>query len=170
MPAPAARLLATLLLAGALASPARPLAAQDAIVIPPSRDGVLGAGQGGSAEAPEVTAGSAGTGQGGVVRVLDKINGTLTDLELAAGETAEVGTLSVTMGECRYPVENPAGDAFALVSIRTRSDETAIFEGWLIATAPALNAVDHPRYDVWALRCLGLPEPPPEPAPEGNGG
>jgi hypothetical protein len=114
--------------------------------------------------------GTAITAQGGVVRVLDKINGTLTDLELASGETAEVGTLTVTMGECRYPAENPSGDAYALVSIRTRADETALFEGWLIATAPALNAMDHPRYDVWALRCLGLPDPVviPEPEPEGN--
>jgi hypothetical protein len=35
-------------------------------------------------------------------------------------------------------------------------DETALFEGWLIASAPALNAMDHPRYDVWALRCRGV--------------
>ena len=103
-------------------------------------------------EAPQVQAADA---PGGVVRVLDKINGTLTDLELTNGETEALGSLSVTMGECRYPADNPAGDAFALVSIRTTQDEAAVFEGWLIASAPALNAMDHPRYDVWALRCLG---------------
>jgi hypothetical protein len=135
---------------------AAPAAAQDTIIIPPSRDGVLGAGQGGSGEAPQVTAGTAVSGSGGAVRVLDKINGTITDLELASGETGEVGTLTVTMGECRAPAENPTGDAYALVSIRTAPDETAVFEGWLIASAPALNAMDHPRYDVWALRCLGV--------------
>ena len=82
------------------------------------------------------------------------INGTLTDLELRNGETEQVGLLTVTMGDCRYPADNPAGDAFALVSIQTVQDEAAVFEGWLIASAPALNAMDHPRYDVWALRCL----------------
>ncbi len=148
---------------------ASPVMAQESIVIPPSRDGILGEGQGGSVEEPQAADGTAGTATGGVVRVLDKINGTLTDLELANGDTAEVGTLTVTMGECRYPAQNPSGDAYALVSIRTRADETALFEGWLIATAPALNAMDHPRYDVWALRCLGLP-PAPAAAPqlEGN--
>ncbi len=157
-----------LLLAGLLL--ATPCGAQERIVIPPSRGGDLGAAPGSDPAPPALAGGTAITAQGGVVRVLDKINGTLTDLELASGETAEVGTLTVTMGECRYPAENPSGDAYALVSIRTRADETALFEGWLIATAPALNAMDHPRYDVWALRCLGLPDPVviPEPEPEGN--
>jgi len=104
-------------------------------------------------EAPQVQAAEA---PGGVVRVLDKINGSLTDLELRIGETGQVGLIPVTMGDCRYPVDNPSGDAFALVSIQTVQDEEAVFEGWLIASAPALNAMDHPRYDVWALHCLGV--------------
>ena len=61
----------------------------------------------------------------------------------------------MTLGECRYPADNPAGDAFALVSIRTIQDDAAVFEGWMIASSPALSAMDHPRYDVWALRCQG---------------
>ncbi|MGB0439332.1 MAG: DUF2155 domain-containing protein [Paracoccaceae bacterium] len=28
-----------------------------------------------------------------------------------------------------------------------------VFEGWIIASSPALNAMDHARYDVWVLRC-----------------
>ena len=104
-------------------------------------------------EAPQVQAADA---SGGVIRVLDKINGTLTDLEIRNGETKNFGHLTVTMGDCRYPADNPAGDAFALVSIRSAQDEAALFEGWLIASAPALNAMDHSRYDVWALRCLGI--------------
>jgi hypothetical protein len=103
-------------------------------------------------EAPQVTAVSA---PGGVLRVLDKINGTLTDLDLRNGETREVGPLTITMDDCRAPSDNPSGDAFALVSIRSTQDQAPVFEGWLIASAPALNAMDHPRYDVWALRCLG---------------
>jgi len=27
------------------------------------------------------------------------------------------------------------------------------FDGWMIASAPALNALDHARYDVWVMRC-----------------
>ncbi|TNC73866.1 DUF2155 domain-containing protein [Rubellimicrobium roseum] len=134
------------LLAACLATP---LAAQDTLSLdPPARR-----------LAPENEAerlGAVTSASGGIVRVLDKIIGTVTDLELRTGETAEVGAISVTMGDCRYPTANPAGDAYALVSVRTRADDAAVFEGWLIASAPALSAVDHPRYDVWALRCLGV--------------
>lgn len=128
---------------------AAPAGAQEFITVPEEQRGAE------PSTAPEPPQPAAVSASGGVVRVLDKINGTVTDLELRNGETKEVGSLTVTMGECRYPADNPAGDAYELVSIRTVQDETALFEGWLIASAPALNAMDHPRYDVWALRCLG---------------
>lgn len=133
---------------------ALPAQAQEWITVPPSRPETL------EAPAPEATTQqsqvAATTADGGVLRVLDKISGTVTDLEMMRGETRDLGNLTVVMGECRYPTDNPAGDAYVLVSIRTTSDDTAIFEGWLIASAPALSAVDHPRFDVWALRCLGI--------------
>ena len=90
---------------------------------------------------------------GGVVRVLDKTTGQTFDLDLLAGQTARVGSLIVTLRECRYPAGNPTGDAFELLTVTTRNDPEPVFEGWMIASAPALNALDHPRYDVWALRC-----------------
>lgn len=103
-------------------------------------------------ERPLSSAGEASSAEGGVVRVLDKISGAITDLDLPAGETGEVGSLSVTLLDCRFPVSNPAGDAFVLLSIRNRDPEP-VFLGWMIASAPAVSAMDHPRYDVWALRC-----------------
>lgn len=132
------------LLAGLLLVTA-PLAAQDlSIEEPPAVDEPSAAAQ------PDVT-----SAPGAMLRVLDKINGTLTDLDIVNGETGAAGSLTVTVAECRYPTDNPSGDAYALVSIRTVQDETALFEGWLIASSPALNAMDHPRYDVWLLRCIG---------------
>ena len=131
--------------------------AQEWIIVPPSRRTAPETPETQGTTAPAAALpGQAVTAPGGVVRVLDKINGTVTDLDLGSGETAELGLLTVTMGECRAPADNPSGDAFALVSIRTATDETALFEGWLIASAPALHAMDHPRYDVWALRCSGV--------------
>ena len=32
--------------------------------------------------------------------------------------------------------------------------EQTIFSGWMLASSPALNALEHPRYDVWVLRCI----------------
>jgi hypothetical protein len=45
-----------------------------------------------------------------------------------------------------------------------------IFTGWMFATSPGLNAVEHPIYDVWLTDCKGgappaVAEAPPEPEP-----
>lgn len=93
------------------------------------------------------------SGTGGEMRVLDKVTGQVTDLTLGRGEQGRVGLVSVLLNDCRYPTNNPSGDAFAQVTVTYRGEAEPIFLGWMVASAPALNALDHPRYDVWALRC-----------------
>ena len=90
----------------------------------------------------------------GELRVLDKLTGQVTNLTLEQGETARIGFLSVTLNECRYPVDNPSGDAFTQLFVDDTKESMRLFSGWMLASAPALNAMDHPRYDVWALRCI----------------
>lgn len=89
----------------------------------------------------------------GTVRVLDKIAGTTTDLEIGRGQTRLIGHLAITLGDCRYPTNNPSSDAFGWILIRDDSIADPVFTGWMIASSPALDALDHPRYDVWLLRC-----------------
>lgn len=99
------------------------------------------------AQDEEVTAAT-----GGEIRVLDKLTGEVTDLALQVDEIGQIGFLTVKLTQCRYPTSNPSGDAFVHVQVSYRNDPT--FAGWILASAPALNAMDHPRYDVWALRCM----------------
>ncbi len=96
----------------------------------------------------------ASTAPGGVVRVLDKITGVVEDVELRNGESRQFGLLTIELGECRYPSSNPSGDAYELLTITYRDQQPPVFEGWMIASAPAISALEHPRYDVWALRCI----------------
>lgn len=90
---------------------------------------------------------------GVVVRGLDKLTGRVADVSIATGETGEFGRMRISVEDCRYPVENPSGDAYAFLVVRDGSDDTPVFEGWMVASSPALNAMEHPRYDVWVLRC-----------------
>ncbi|MCK0097589.1 DUF2155 domain-containing protein [Yoonia sp. F2084L] len=92
------------------------------------------------------------TATAGELRILDKLTGQVTDLSLENGQTARLGFLEVKLNECRYPIDNPSGDAFAQIVVR--DTDGTLFSGWMLASAPALNAMDHPRYDVWALRCI----------------
>ena len=88
-----------------------------------------------------------------VLRGLDRLSGELTEFNVRVGATASHGDLFVTVQECRYPTDNPSGDAFVYLTIRDRRVENPVFEGWMIASSPALNALDHNRYDVWVIRC-----------------
>lgn len=95
----------------------------------------------------------AASGAGADLRVLDKITGQITDLQLAAGQGAQIGLLDVLLRACRYPSGRIESDAFADLELRYDGRANAIFDGWMVASSPALNSLDHPRYDLWVLRC-----------------
>ena len=99
-------------------------------------------------QGPQVTSGTVAS-----LRTLDKVSGALTDLSLRLGESATFGHLTVTLTACRFPTDNPAADAFAFVEIVDSADRERLFLGWMVASSPALNALDHPRYDLWVLGC-----------------
>ncbi|MEM6304580.1 MAG: DUF2155 domain-containing protein [Pseudomonadota bacterium] len=90
---------------------------------------------------------------GGVLRVLDKISGQTSDLQVPRGGSERLGNLQLTLRDCRYPAGNPSGDAYAAVEISEAGRQGVLFSGWMIASAPALSALEHPRYDVWVIRC-----------------
>lgn len=104
---------------------------------------------------PDVVANSVRAIQapGASLRGLDKVSGEVVDLNLSIGETATLGRIEVTLGECRYPEDNPTGEAYAWLEIEDPLRTSRVFEGWMVASSPALNALDHARYDVWVIRC-----------------
>lgn len=93
-------------------------------------------------------------GQGAILRALDKISGTTTDLSVPNGQIATVGRLNIVLNECRYPEGNPSGDAYAELEVSETGHAGTVFSGWMIASAPALNAMEHQRYDIWVMRCI----------------
>ena len=91
--------------------------------------------------------------QGGILRALDKTSGDTLDIDIAVGQVRQVGTLQIVMNDCRYPAGNPSGNAYASLEISESGKEDVLFSGWMIASAPALSAMEHRRYDVWVIRC-----------------
>ena len=91
---------------------------------------------------------------GGTLRLLDKISGRVSDLKLGLGQVVTEGKLSVSLDQCRFPKDNPAADAEAHVTVvLTDKPDAPLFSGWMIASSPALSAMDHQRYDIWVLSC-----------------
>lgn len=100
---------------------------------------------------------------GGTLRVLDRLSDKVEDIHLDSGTAGPVGRLTLALDDCRYPEGEPAGSIAHLTII---DGKDAVFKGWMSAASPALNALDHPRYDVWLLQCDA---PAAEPEAEDGG-
>lgn len=122
--------------------------------------------------------GAIARGKGALLRGLDKVSGQTTDLPLNVGDAVKFGRLEVRLAECRYPAADKDSDAFAELTVVDAARRTTLFTGWMIASSPALSALDDARYDVWVVACndgTGTARPdltyvPDTAAPEGGEG
>ncbi|MHA3978419.1 DUF2155 domain-containing protein [Halovulum sp. GXIMD14794] len=87
------------------------------------------------------------------LRGLDKLTNTVNDFEIEVGQTLAFKRLIVTLEACRYPQGEITEEAYAFLRIRDQREDDERFAGWMLASSPALSALDHPRYDVWVLSC-----------------
>ena len=100
---------------------------------------------------------------------IDKITGRITTFDVYVNETVQFGALQVTPKICYSRDESEAQkiDAFIEVDEITLDRKIRrIFSGWMFADSPALNAVEHPIYDVWLTGCKTTSEVPPPPGVE----
>ena len=90
-----------------------------------------------------------------VLRGLDKVTARITEIELKVGDEYRFGTLVLTAKYCRTrpPIEPPETFAFLEIDEEKNERRTRVFSGWMVASSPALNALEHPVYDVWVISC-----------------
>ena len=87
---------------------------------------------------------------------LDKITARISTMELPVGEIVSFGTLSIKALSCHStpPEEPPETTIFLEIDeIRQGDPPMRLFTGWMFASSPALSALEHPVYDVWAIAC-----------------
>ena len=87
------------------------------------------------------------------IRWLDRTTGRLETHLIIVGFPLTLGGLDVHLKACRFPKGQISLDAFALFDIYDTRNTDQLFEGWMVGSSPALNALEHPRYDIWVLRC-----------------
>ena len=99
--------------------------------------------------------GNVGTFQG-----LDKITARIKTFEIKVGVPTRFGILDINLQKCVYskPLDEP--ESIAYIKVLDKSDKysetkykSPIFEGWIFASSPALNALEHPVYDVSLISC-----------------
>ena len=112
-----------------------------------------------------------------MLRALDKITGRSTDFEMLVGEPKVYGSLRIDLQTCYQtpPEEPPESAAFLKITSATSKqvqtmaeprdlteeemtvseaeDADVRFSGWMFASSPGLNALEHPVYDIWVIAC-----------------
>lgn len=93
--------------------------------------------------------------RGAHLRGLDRMSGQIVSFDLAVGARSPMERLVVELLACRAPPSNDLNGTMAFVKVWDTKGDTPVevFSGWMFADSPALNAMDHPRYDLWLLGC-----------------
>lgn len=89
-----------------------------------------------------------------VFRALDRVSGQITDRTIAVGDSVRYGTLDIVLSDCRYLQADANSEAYGYFTIRDFVRNQDLFQGWMVMSSPGLNALDHPRYDIWLLHCI----------------
>lgn len=122
-----------------------------------------------SASAQEVGPGHT-PGIGVKLRALDKQTARTRVIDAYVDEVTTFGTLRIETLACRAapPLDPP--EAKAYLRIFDRSVEAAdqgrdrlVFSGWMFASDPAANPLEHAVYDVWPIACIAA-------SPDSEGG
>ena len=91
------------------------------------------------------------------MQAMDKITGRVSIIEVPVGGEVTFGSFSVVVRDCRTNAEGEVPENYAFVDVTDTNldkEEHSIFKGWMLSSSPAVNAVEHPIYDVWLLKCF----------------
>jgi hypothetical protein len=98
-----------------------------------------------------------------MLRGLDKITGKPTDISAPIGKPVHFATLTITARYCYSTPASETPETSAFIQVEDhRPDQGAkrVFSGWMYASSPGLNGMEHPLYDVWVINCSnGAPTP-----------
>lgn len=91
------------------------------------------------------------------MQAMDKITGRVSIIEVPVNGEVTFGSFSVVVRSCKARSEEEIPENFAFVDVTDKSfdkEEYNIFKGWMLSSSPAVNAIEHPIYDVWLLKCV----------------
>ena len=91
----------------------------------------------------------------GSFSLLHKVTAKVQKIELLSGQEYAIGDMSLTMHDCisTPPEEPPETKAFLEISEFKAGRDKTLFNGWMFASSPGINAMEHPVFDIWPLAC-----------------
>ncbi|RAK56357.1 DUF2155 domain-containing protein [Phenylobacterium soli] len=112
-----------------------------------------------------------------VLQVLDKVTAETLRFEAAVGKPVRYKTLIFTVKACEHTAaDEPVEDSIAYLEILSQPraepgrpvlPAKQAFKGWMYASSPSLDPLEHPVYDAWLITCrtaAPVASAPPAPA------
>ncbi|MGB1361578.1 MAG: DUF2155 domain-containing protein [Alphaproteobacteria bacterium] len=88
------------------------------------------------------------------VIVLDKITAITQKYKMKVGEKYAVDNLDITVEKCeKTPPEDTPESAIFITIVELENDYKELFKGWMFASNPSINSLEHAIYDVWLMSC-----------------
>ncbi|MBP3687761.1 MAG: DUF2155 domain-containing protein [Alphaproteobacteria bacterium] len=92
-----------------------------------------------------------------LMQAMDKVTGRVNKITVPVNSKVSFGDFSLVLRSCKKRPAEEAPENFAFADVTDKSfgtEEYNIFRGWLLSSAPGINAIEHPIYDVWLLECI----------------
>ncbi|MEM7442692.1 MAG: DUF2155 domain-containing protein [Pseudomonadota bacterium] len=109
-----------------------------------------------------------------VLSALDKITASVTTLAVGVGDTADFGTLSITVRSCQSTAADRSDANAVFLEIRDvppGESPDDVFGGWMFSAARSVATMEHPVYDLWLVDCVDeVPQPPEDMARDASYG
>ena len=96
-----------------------------------------------------------------VLRTLDKVTATTEDYTVRIGDELKYGSLTVVVKHCEKKPPEDVPETYAFLQIDDlkldgkgdAGEQERVFSGWMMASNPAISALDHSVYDIWVIDC-----------------
>jgi hypothetical protein len=108
-----------------------------------------------------------------ILQALDKVTAESLRFEAPVGQPIRYKNLVITVRACETSAPDeltPDFSAYLVVDSqpkaqpgRTPPPARSVFHGWMFASTPGVNALQHPVYDVWLIACKAADPSPAKP-------
>ncbi|MCQ2740794.1 MAG: DUF2155 domain-containing protein [Alphaproteobacteria bacterium] len=91
------------------------------------------------------------------LQAMDKITGRVSEVIAPVNGIVNFGSFSILVRKCTTKSSDQIPENTAFIDVVDNYNTTGpvnIFKGWMFSSTPALNAVEHPIYDIWLLECF----------------
>jgi hypothetical protein len=98
-----------------------------------------------------------------VIEALDKVTAESLRFEAEVGKPVRYKSLVFTVRACeRSMTDEPVEDSIAYMTVDSQPRPSPgkpapparqAFKGWMYASSPGLNPLEHPVYDAWLISC-----------------